>query len=167
MESDQFNQDYLTFVIDDKTFAVPVLSLQGIIGNPNIIPITSSSDFVVGIFYMNNFHVPILDLRVVLDRPNQIYFKKTCVVVLRVSFKGKEKLVGFIVDSLFNINHIQVSDIEQLPSCEGNDFIEGVCCQQEKIILLLNMGKIINKPDVICFLNQFWNRVEIREKKLQ
>lgn len=158
MKNSKFNRDYLTFIIDDKAFAVPILSLQGIIGNPNIEPITDSFEFVVGIFYMNNYGIPILDLRTILNKQNTINPNKTCVVIVRVSFKGQEKFVGLIVDSLYSIFHIQVSDIEILPSCEKNEYINGVSNQQNKIILILNLEKIINSENVICFLNQFWDQ---------
>lgn len=151
------NKNYLSFVIDDKTLAVPVLSLQGVIGNPDIISIADTSEFIVGIFYINNLYIPVLDLRVILNKPNLICPNKICIIIVRVSFKGLEKLVGFIVDSLFNIHHIQVSEVKKLPACEDNEYIDGVNYQKDKMILLLNLEKIINKKNVIYFLNQFWN----------
>lgn len=157
MDNSKFNNDYLSFIIDDKTFAVPILSLQGIVGNPDISPITDHLEFVVGIFYMNNCNIPILDLRVILKKPNLISPNKTCVVIVRISFKGQEKLVGFIVDSFFSIEHLQISEIKKLPSVDCNDFIEGVCYQQDKMVLLLSLEKIINEKNIICFLNQLWN----------
>ncbi len=160
-----FNHDFIAFVIDDKVFAVPILSLQGIIGNPCIVEIPQSPDFVVGIFHLNNFYIPILDLRTILDKPNLIYPNKTCTIIVRVSFKKQEKLVGFIVDSLCSINHIKISDIDKLPSYENNDFIEGISYKEDKMILLLNLEKIINKSDVIYFLNQFWKTNEGKSKR--
>jgi len=148
--------NYLSFVIDDKTLAVPVLSLQSIIGNPNITQIASTSTFIVGTFYINNFYIPILDLRMILNKPKLLHPKNTCVIIVRVKFKGLEKLVGFVVDSLFSIHNIQVSDVEKLPACEGNESIDGINYQKDKMILLLNLEKVINEKNVIYFLNKFW-----------
>lgn len=160
MPNNKFNKDYLSFVIDDKTLAVPVLSLKGVIGNPNIIPIADSSEIVVGKFYINSLYIPILDLRIILNKPNLMYPNKTCLIIVRVSFKGLEKMVGFIVDSLLCIHHIQISDVEKLPVCKCNQYIDWVNYQQDKMILLLNLEKIINDKNAIYFLNEFWNTNE-------
>lgn len=156
MENNKSNKNYLTFIIDDKRFAFPILSLQCIVGNPNINLIKNSFEFVIGIFCMNDYNIPVLDLRTILNKPNITYPNKTCLLVVRVSFKGNEKLVGFIVDSLCNICHLQVSEIEKLPACKKNDFIEGISNQKDKMTLHINLGKIINDEKVIYFLNQFW-----------
>lgn len=156
MKNSKSTGNYLTFVIDDKTFAVPILTLQGVVGNPNIIQIADNTRLIVGIYHMNNFDIPILDLRTILNKPNKIDPNKTCVVIVGVSFRGLEKLVGFIVDSLLDIYHIQISDIEKLPICENNGYIDGISYQQKKMILHLNLEKIINGKNVIYFLNKFW-----------
>lgn len=167
MENCKLKRDYLTFVIDDKTFAVPILSLMGVIGNPNIIPIKEAIEPVLGVFYMNNFNVPIFDLRLILNKPDVMYPNRTCVLVVRAAFKGQEKLVGFIVDSLYSIYHIQISEIEKLSAYSENEFIEGVITKDEKMVMILALEKIINKADLILFLNQFWNyENNISEQKM-
>lgn len=156
MEKTNFDNEYLAFVIDDKTFAVPILSLQNVIGNPNIIPISDSMDFVVGLCLTQDSKIPVLDLRTILNKPNAMHPNKTCVVVARVNFKGVEKSVGFIVDFLFNLYNIDKSEIKKLPHCDSNKFVESVTNQKDKMILMLNMENIINQRNVIRFLNHFW-----------
>lgn len=150
------NQDFLTFVIDDKTYAFPVLNLQSVVGNPDISKVTDAPEFVAGVYHVNGFYTPILDLRVILNKPNLIYPTRTCVIIIRTSFKGTEKLVGFLVDSLFSIYHILVNSIKKLPFDEDEKFIDGIISEKDKIILLLNLKEIINEENVISFLNQFW-----------
>lgn len=86
-----------------------------------------------------------------------IYSNKTCVIIVRVSFKGQEKLVGFVVDSFFNVYQAQTDKIENLPPIEDNEFINSVITEKDKMILLLNIEKIINTKKIILFLNQAWN----------
>lgn len=153
-------KDILTFVIDDKTYAFPILYLEGVVGNPNIITVDEAPDFVIGDFYINNSYTPIMDLRIILNKPNLIYPKKTCVIIVRASFKGTEKLVGFIVDSFDSIFHIKVGNIEKLPFSESEEFITGLVNEKDKMILILNLEKIINSESVISYLNEFWNKHE-------
>lgn len=160
------SKDFLTFVIDDKNYAVPLLCLQGIIGNPNIDPAENAPDFVEGFFNINNFEIPIIDLRLILNKPSLICPNKTCVVIVRISFKGIERLVGFVVDSLFGVDRIQISEIEKLPACEANEYIDGVSYVKEKMVLFLSLEKIINENKIISFLNDFWNdEASINENK--
>lgn len=151
------NNNYLAFNIDDKTLAVPLLSLQGAIGNPYIKPITNSPEFMVGTYYINSSYIPILDLRTILNKPDLIYPDKSCVIVVRVSFKGLDKPVGLVVDSFFSVQQILTTDIMKLPSFEDTEYIDGVSYQSDKMILHLNLERIINEKKVICFLNAFWN----------
>ena len=157
METNKNTGIHITFVVDDKTYAVPALSLQGIIGNPKITPIINAPEFVIGFFTMNDLLIPILDLRLILKRPNEVHPNKTCVIIVRVAFRGQEKLVGFIVDSLYSLYHIEISEIERLSSYNKTEFIEGVITKEDKIILLLSLEKIINEKNVIYFLNCIWN----------
>lgn len=154
------NKDILTFVIDDKTYAFPILYLEGVIGNPNIITLGEAPNFVVGDFCINNSCVPIMDLRIILNKPNLIYPQKTCVIIVRASFKGAEKLVGFIVDSFDSIFHIRIGNIEKLPFSECEEFITGLVNEKDKMILILNLEKIINSENVISYLNEFWDNHE-------
>lgn len=150
-------KDLLTFVIDDKTYAFPILCLQGVIGNPNISQIENSPYFVVGRVTAGNVEIPVLDLRIILNRPNLIVPNKTCVVFVRVAFKKMEKLVGFVVDSLYSVYHICAEMIKKFPFNEDEEFITGLFQEQDKMILLLDLEKIINEDNIILFLNKFWN----------
>lgn len=157
MRNDKLNNSYLTFVIDDKTFAIPLLAMHGVSANPEIFRIINADKFVTGCFYVNDSIAPILDLRTLLNKPDRKRPNKTGIIIVRVSFKGQEKLVGLIIDSLRNIYDIQSSDIENLSSYDNKEFIDGVTEQSGRMILFLNLAKIINESDVIYFLNRFWN----------
>lgn len=156
-EKNIYNKSFLTFTIDDKIYAVPVLSLIGVVGNPKIISITDNIESLVGVFYAKNFNIPVFDLRLILNKPNTKIPNKTCALIVRVIFKNEAKLVGFIIDYLYGIYNIQLSEIEKLPVYNENEFVSKIVAKNEKMIMMLELDKIINKWDVISFLNQFWN----------
>lgn len=168
MENDKLNKDHLFFSIDGRTFAISVLSSQGVVGNPDITAIMNVPKFVVGHYYMSNYDIPIpvLDLRTIIDRPSLMQSNKNCIIVVGVFFNGRQNLLGFIVDSFLGINQIQSSDIEKLPICECNECIKGIIHQENKMIFLLNLEKIINRTKVINFLEQFWEtNVQLTKKE--
>lgn len=157
LKSNIDNQDLLSFVLDDKMYAFPILCLRGVIGNPSIVSIINAPNFVNGLIYIDNQFIPILDLKLILNRPNLTNQNEICVIIVRVSFRGEKKLVGFIVNSSLNTLNVQKKDIKKLPTIENEEFIDGLIDIKNKIVLLLDLEKIINENRLISFLNQFWN----------
>jgi purine-binding chemotaxis protein CheW len=148
---------YITFVIDDKTYGINLLYLDNVAGNPKIKLIENGPDFVIGSFKSANVIVPILNTRSVLAMPCKFSKDKLSILTIKVLYKGKVKLVGLIVDSLSGIKKIDSSKIEKLPSYEENDFVAGVTYCDNDMVLLLNLEKVINEKNVICFLNKIWD----------
>jgi chemotaxis signal transduction protein len=72
------------------------------------------------------------------------------------NFKGQDKLVGFIVDSVSYVSTFLACQIEKLPSIGENEFISGVANTEEQMVFLLDLDKIINEDNLIYFLNEFW-----------
>lgn len=149
-------QEYLTFVIDDKIYAFPVLCLQCVLGNPDTTLLNAAPKFAVGVSHLKNYNIPVLDLRTILNKPDKLVLNKICIVIVRVSFKKEEKLVGFIVDSVFTICKVDKNAIVKLPFYEDEKFISAIIQKKDKIGLILDPEKIINDDNVILFLNQFW-----------
>lgn len=156
MENSRFKEDYLTFVIDDKTYAFPVLSLEGVIGNPQILSVINAPAFVNGITCIKEQFVPVLDLRLILNRPNIYKQGKVCMILVRVVLNNIKRLVGFIVDSLFNIYDFNAYKIEKLPFNENEEFIKGVVNIDDKMILPLDPARLINSERIVSFLSRIW-----------
>lgn len=156
MENNRFKEDYLTFVIDDKTYAFPVLNLEGVIGNPQILSVINAPTFVNGITCVKEQFVPVLDLRLILNRPNINKPGKVCMIIVRVVSNNMKRLVGFIVDSLFNIYDFNTYKIEKLPFNENEEFVKGVVNVDNKMILPLDLARLINSERIISFLSRIW-----------
>lgn len=156
MKYDKSDRKYLTFSIDNKTYAVPALSLSGVFANPDVAILAMAPKFVAGIFFNETFNIPIIDLRLLLKRPNPNNLEKTCAIIVSVNFKGQDKLVGFIVDSVSYVSTFLACQIEKLPSIGENEFISGVANTEEQMVFFLDLDKIINEDNLIYFLNEFW-----------
>lgn len=155
MESNIFSKNYLSFNIAEKTYVVPILSIVGVFGASRIIPITDKNNLVVGIFNMNNFNIPIFDLRLIMNKPNIMYPNRTCVLVACIVVMGQEKLVGFVVDSLYRIYNLPLLEIENLPVYNENEYISAALNKDGKLIMILSLEKIINKLKIMSLLKEF------------
>lgn len=158
MEKKELRKYYLSFVIDDKTYALSVLNLDGIIGNPLMQPVRGAPSFMKGIALIKGQTIPVLDLRLILNRHKGKKKDKVCIIIVKVAFKNIQRLIGFLVDSFGYVNNFSNYEIEKLPLVEKEDeFIDGLITTNDKMILLLDLNKIINCERVITFLNQIWS----------
>lgn len=160
MVSNEYKEYYISFIIDDKTYAAPISSIEKVVENPNIMLIAGKSESLVGLFNMNNFNVPVFDLRLLFNENDVLKPIKTCLLVASVAFKGQEKIIGFIVDSAHKIYHIQADDLVKIPAYSKNEYIEAVFNIDEKLIMILSIDNIIKQPENLYFLNRFWNARE-------
>lgn len=155
LESNEFSKNYLLFIIDKKTYAVPILSLVGVIGTSKIVPVADKNISLVGTFNTENFIIPIIDLRLVMNKPDIMNPNKTCVLIACIEVDGQGKLAGFIVDSLAGVHHLPLTKIEKLSVYNQNEYITAVANIDEKLIMILSLEKIINKKEIISFLDEF------------
>lgn len=159
MKKNELRKYYLSFDIDGKTYAFPVLNLEGIIGNPLMRSVRDAPPFMNGITLIKGQTVPVLDLRRILNRHEEKKQDKVCIIIVKVAFKNIQRLIGFLVDSFGCVNNFIDYEIEKLPLVEKEDeFIDGLITTKDKMVFLLDLNKIINCERVITFLNQIWNR---------
>jgi purine-binding chemotaxis protein CheW len=91
--------------------------------------------------------IPVVDLRAKLGLSETEYNQFTVIIVVTVDVK----VVGLIVDSVSDVLNFAESDIQAAPEFGGSvdvRFIDGMAKTGEKIVMLLNIGKIIVDDDL-------------------
>lgn len=150
------NKQFLVFLLDGKNYGFPILKVDGIIGLPVITPIPKTPEFVKGVINLRGQIIPVIDLRLTLGMPQFEYNEQSCIIVVKVFIKNKEKFIGFIVDIVSEVFDIPVSDIEAPPDygtgIEEN-FLDGIGKQKDKIVMLLNLEKIVNTQETASFID--------------
>jgi purine-binding chemotaxis protein CheW len=89
----------------------------------------------------------VVDLRAKLSLDEAAYNQFTVIIVVTVG----TKIVGLIVDSVSDVLNIPPADIQAAPQFGATvdvRFIDGMAKSGEKIVMLLNIDRVINDEDL-------------------
>ncbi len=143
---EELNQ-YLTFVLDNEEYGVPILTVRGIQGWEKTTPIPNSPDYVMGIINLRGEVVPIIDLRKRFDLEVIPYGAHTVVIVVRIEQADKQRTVGLVVDAVADVHDINAEDMRNTPEFGENgnsEFVKGLGMIDEKMIIILEINQLVD-----------------------
>ena len=145
-------EKYLTFELSDEFYGFPILKVNEIIGLIDIVSIPKAPVFMKGIVNLRGKVIPIIDLRLKFGMEEREYDDQTCIIIVEITFSGEKKFVGIIVDRVAEVVSILDSEIEPPPQYGQKveqSFITGIGKVKDKVVVLLDVEKIINNEDVL------------------
>lgn len=140
----------IVFQLQDEEYTIPVENVGSI---ERMIPITrvpSTADFVKGVVNLRGVVTPIIDLRERFGLNVINSSEKTRIIT--VTIEGMA--VGLIVDAANDVLDLDEDIIEPPPEVVGEleaEYIEGVAKLNQRLLILLNMSKVLTKEDVSNF----------------
>jgi purine-binding chemotaxis protein CheW len=141
--------EYLTFSLADEEYGVDILRVQELRGWEAVTRIPNSPSFVKGVLNLRGAIVPIIDLRERFNLPVSDYTETTVVIVLSVNDSpgGCERTMGVVVDSISDVVHAKMSDIQATPkfgSSLDTEYISGLADAGGKMLMLLNVDTMLS-----------------------
>jgi purine-binding chemotaxis protein CheW len=139
-------RQFVTFSIDDEEFGIEITRVQEIIGYTKPTHIPNASEFVSGVINLRGVIIPVMDLRKKFHMPEKEYDKFTVIIVLEVS----GKTMGIIVDAVSDVLSLNENDIQPPPEFSKfkSEFINGMGKNGEKLVILLDIDKILNYEEI-------------------
>ncbi|MET0064858.1 MAG: chemotaxis protein CheW [Candidatus Thiodiazotropha sp.] len=145
-------RQYLTFLIEDKTYAVGILEVNEIIEVSEMTDVPMMPDFLRGVINLRGDVVPVIDLACRMQRGSVEITKRSCIVLVTVPLSEEQRqAVGLLVDSVNEIVEIQLDHIMPPPQVgEGIDtrFIEAMGRVDERFIILLSIDHILTRDQL-------------------
>ena len=138
--------EYLTFTLGDEEYGVDILSVQEIIGLPELTRLPRSPGYVLGVMNLRGMVVPVIDLRKKLELTVKDG-QDPVVVVVRVS----DKIMGAVVDGVNDVIELKNNQIQEPPDFVGvvrKEFLRGLTRHQDEMIILLDMVSLM-APETI------------------
>jgi purine-binding chemotaxis protein CheW len=135
------------FDLSGEEFGLDISQVREIIRMQDITPVPKAPQFIEGVINLRGQIIAVMDLakRFGLDRTNRT--EKTRIVVADVG----GNTVGLIVDEVPEVLRISESNIDQTPSMIETqihaDFIRGVGKMEKRLIILLNVNKILTSEE--------------------
>ncbi|MBL1353629.1 MAG: chemotaxis protein CheW [Zetaproteobacteria bacterium] len=139
---------YLTFILDEEEFGVDILSVQELRGWENATPMPNTPDWIQGVINLRGVIVPIVCLRKRFGLEDREPCPTTVMIIVKVASGDKERVLGIVVDAVSEVYNINESDLQPAPSMDGAisiDFVKGLATIDEKMVILLDINKLVNE----------------------
>ncbi|GAA5415126.1 chemotaxis protein CheW [Paraliobacillus ryukyuensis] len=133
----------IVFDLKGEEYALPVEYVGSIERMMHITRVPQTASFVKGVLNLRGVVTPIVDLRDRFGFDAVTETDSTRIIILEVN--GLE--VGLIVDAAYDVIDIPKEAIEPPPEVIGSvqvDYIHGVAKLDERLLILLDMEKVLN-----------------------
>lgn len=154
---------FLICMLDERYYGFPILSVDGIISIPEIVKMPKMPKYFKGIINIRGQIIPVADMRLLLSMAETKYNEQTCIVLLKTIINSKEKIIGFVVDTVSEVFDIPKSQIE-LPASTGLNFdssyLAGIGHTKDKIVMILDINKVLEMPETVDFMHNELKEIE-------
>ncbi|MBI4688649.1 MAG: purine-binding chemotaxis protein CheW [Nitrospirae bacterium] len=137
----------VAFKIGKELFGVGIESIREIVRFPDITEVPDAPAFLEGVINLRGKIVPVIDLRKRLRLGGEENTRSTRVLIT----ENGRNMIGLHVDSVSEVLKIQPDDIEEPPemvSAIGVEYITGVAKVAERLVILLDLKKILSVEDL-------------------
>ncbi|HOK29068.1 MAG TPA: chemotaxis protein CheW [bacterium] len=135
----------VVFSLLNENYGIDIYKVQEIIQYRDITYVPKSPPFVKGVINLRGRIIPVIDLKERFGLPEKEVTPDTRIIVVEIS----SQTIGLIVDSVTEVLRIPNTNIEPPPPVTTieADFIEGVGKLDERLIIILDIDRILTKEE--------------------
>ncbi len=143
---------YLCFGLGQEEFAIPLLTVKEVIGMPEITSVPQTPAHFMGIMNLRGRVISIMDLRLKMNikpAPSE----ETTVIILDLG----DYNLGMVVDrvnAVLALSDEQISEKPIIETGKATDYITGVFRKDERLVLLIDIGKALSIEDKSAIANK-------------
>jgi len=152
LDEDTLKGKYLTFYTDNQLFGISIADVVQIVGMQDITAVPEFPSYAKGIINLRGIIIPIIDVRLRLRKEEIGYNERTCIIVTNIN----GSYIGFIVDEVNEVTNIDNEDISnppQMGSDYTNTFITGIAKLNNRIVLLIDLKKVLDEKEIELITN--------------
>lgn len=146
-DKDYIERQLVVFNLGEEEFGVDINEVNSIIKMTSITRIPNSQDFIEGVINMRGRIIVVIDLAKKIGLPRKDRDKNTRIIVIET----KDTMIGMIVDHSREAMRISQEKIQAPPAIITNkiksDYLEGVAVFGERLLILLDLAKILGSGD--------------------
>lgn len=136
------------FNLGKEEFGVNINEVREIIRMEQITKIPNTQDHIEGVINLRGGIIVVIDLAMKLGLPDKEVDKNTRIIVIEVN----KNTVGMVVDSATEVLRLSKDQIEPAPAVITekihSDYIEGVGILDERLLILLDLAKVLQAKDI-------------------
>lgn len=138
---------YLTFLLGEECYGVPVLRIREIIRFTTITAVPQMPSYVKGVINLRGKIIPVTDMRVKFGLASEAISERSCIVVVQLDSSGAPSAqMGLIVDAVEEVLNVLQSDVEDTPDFglqHNTETILGMAKARDKVITLLDLNRVL------------------------
>ena len=142
IEHDEADQQYVTAIVDDQLFGIPILRAQDILAPRDIAPIPLAPDYVAGMMNLRGRIVTAIDLR---RRLNFEPADRTNSPSIVINHGGEQ--YGVLVDEIGEIREVPADCLEANPPTLDRSWgrlSRGICRLDGAPMVILNVDQVLD-----------------------
>lgn len=151
---------YLTFFLANEEYAIQILKVREINGVMDITKLPRTPAFVKGVINLRGRVIPVIDLRLRFGLDEAPHTETTCIIVVEIDDDGNTIQLGVIVDSVSEVMHVLLEDLEPTPSFGidvDTDFILGMSKTGGTVTTLLDIDKVLTSQELAAIVEKTGN----------
>jgi len=138
---------YIVIGLGNQEFALEISNVGSINEYQKITLLPNAPAFIEGVIHLRGDIIPIVNLskRFNIESTKKLSEKRIIVVEI------EGKLIGFLADNASQAITVDSEEIKETPSIVkgvDGDYIDGVCKLPDKILLLVNLVKVLNHTQI-------------------
>ena len=163
----KMTNSYLSFKLDDETFAIHVKNVLNILEVVRITKVPKSPEYMAGVINLRGIVLPVIDTRLKFGMSAIEITPITCVIVLSINIDEEDLKIGVLVDAVQEVLEVEDSRIEEPPSIGAkykSEFISGMIGVEDNFTMVLNIDKIFTSDEMLILKD---NSDEVDENENQ
>ena len=152
---DEESIQYLTFKLDDESFATEISKVREVLEYTQVTPVPRSPEFMQGVINLRGSVVPVVDLRLQFGMPAVEPTVDSCIIIIEVNIEGTSTILGALADSVQEVIDFKPEQLEPAPSFGtriDNDLVQHMGKLEDRFVIILDMNKVFSLEQI--------NRVE-------
>lgn len=142
---------FLSFTVDSENYCIDILKVKELMGMTTITPLPRTPQFIRGVINLRGQIIPIIDLRLKFGLSFQEYTKRTCIIVVEVSYDGENILMGLVVDAIQEVVSIPEDKMSKIPYINAkirSEYIKGIADTPEGMKIILDVLKVLSDEEL-------------------
>ena len=147
---------YLTFRLGREEYGIEILKVREIVAMMEITAVPLTALYVKGVVNLRGKIIPVVDVRRKFGLSEAATKRENCIITVVVEGKEGEVLTGLLVDGVSEVVQVAASDVEPVPALGEDmklDFVTGISKTKGRVIVLLDMDKVMQGQDLQEFKN--------------
>ncbi len=137
----------VTFALGAEEYGIDIAGVQEINRMVQITHVPRAAAYMEGVINLRGQLIPVIDLRTRFGMPRIEPTRMSRIIVI----EALGKRIGMIVDSVSEVVHIPLANIEPTPdviTVSHAEFLGGVGKLDQRLIILLNVESILNTEEL-------------------